>query len=431
MALTTRLDLRQTLRQTQRLGLSSRVLGALAILRLPAADLAEHLAAEAAVNPFLLPGLPAAAPLPAAEIDPEGLGAAETSWQVRLLEQIALLAVPPGVARMAARLVGELDERGWLDVPLAEIAERDGLDPAELAAGLTALQSCDPAGVGARDLDECLRLQLIDRGLPEAEARATLAELPRFARRDWAGLGRALGLDPDGVQARAALLRGLAPRPVAAPDSPVPTLLRPDLVLVRNATGPDRVEPSADHTPRPRIDAALADRARAEGFGAEMLERARALLQAVDSRGSTLMRVGEWLVRRQESALRLGPGALKPASRVECAAELGLHPSTVGRTVAGKALMADGRLWRLESLFSGPGPAEGGLAARAIAHRIAALVAAEPAGRPWSDAALAQALGAEGVDIARRTVAKYRNGLRIPPAHRRRTMRRSAPSQGG
>lgn len=422
MALTTRLDLRQT----QRLGLSARVLGALAILRLPAADLAEHLAAEAATNPFLLPGLPpASAPLPGGALDPEALGAAEPSWQAQLLGQIALLPVPPAVARMAARLVGELDDRGWLDVPLDEIAARDGLDPVALAAGLAALQSCEPAGVGARDLDECLRLQLIDRGLTEPDARATLAELPRFARRDWAGLGRVLGLDPDGVQARAALLRGLTPRPIAPPDTPAPAPLRPDLVLVRNPTGPDRVEQATDHTPRPRIDAALAARARAEGFGAELLDRALALLRAVDSRGSTLARVGEWLAHRQEAALRLGPGALKPASRVECAAALGLHPSTVGRAVAGKALMADGRLWRLETLFSGPGPTEGGPAAAAIAHRIAALIAAEPAARPLSDAALTDRLAAEGVDIARRTVAKYRSGLRIPPAHRRRAARRS------
>lgn len=421
MALTTRLELRQT----QRLGLSARVLGSLAILRLPAADLAEHLAAEAAANPFLLPGLPPGGPLAGTALDLEALGAAETSWQVQLLGQIALLPVPPAVVRMAARLVGELDDRGWLDVPLAEIAARDGLDPDDLAAGLAALQSCEPAGVGARDLDECLRLQLIDRGLTEPEARATLAELPRFARRDWVGVGRALGLDPAGAQARAALLRGLTPRPIAPPDGPAPAPLRPDLVLVRNATGPDRVEPATDHTPRPRIDAALADRARAEGFGAEMLDRALALLRAVDSRGATLVRVGAWLVNRQAAALRLGPGALRPASRAECAADLGLHPSTVGRAVAGKALMADGRLWRLESLFSAPGPTAGGPAARAIAHRLAALIAAEPPGRPLSDDALARMLGAEGVDIARRTVAKYRNGLRIPPAHRRRAARQT------
>lgn len=422
MASTPRLELRQT----QRLGLSERVLGALAVLRLPAADLAEHLAAEAAVNPFLLASPPAAGPaLPL----PEGLGAEAPSWQEGLRAQLRRMALPPEVARLAALLVAELDERGWLDVPLSEIAAREGCDPAALEAALAAVQSCEPAGVGARDLNECLQLQLVDMGLSPAEARATLDELPRFARRDRAGLMRALGLDAAGIERRLALLRRLDPDPVRGRGGPLPAPRVPDLVLVRNPTGPARAERARDHLPRARLDEALARRARAEGFGVELLERALALLRAIEDRGTTLERVGTWLVRRQEAALRLGAGALRPASRAECAAELGLHPSTVGRAVAGKALLADGRLWPLELLFSGPAGAgaEGAPAARAVAHRIAALIAAEPPARPLSDAALARALAAAGVDIARRTVAKYRNGLRIPPAHRRR----AAAGQGG
>jgi RNA polymerase sigma-54 factor len=414
------------LRTRVRLGLSARVLGALAILRLPAAELSELLAAEAAANPFLLPAAPPAGPT-AGGIDAEGLARPDPSWQQDLMLQLGRLALPPAVARAALLLVGELDSRGWLDVPLSEIAAREGLDLADLEAALAAVQSCDPPGVGARDLAECLALQLIDLGLSPAEARATVAELPRFARRDLPGLQRALGLSVEGVAARIELLRRLTPDPVGHRGAPPPAPRLPDLVLVRSLTGPDRVALAHEALPLPRLDAALAERARAEGFGADLLDRALTLLRAVESRGATLLRIGDWLVQRQAPALRDGPGALRPVSRAECAAALGLHPSTVGRAVQGKALLADGRLWPLERLF--PGPAVRGDAAgpanAAVAHRLAMLIAAEPAGRPLSDAALAARLAAEGVDIARRTVAKYRDRLRIPPAHRRRTGRRT------
>jgi RNA polymerase sigma-54 factor len=440
MALRTRLDLRQI----QRLGLSDRVLAALHILRLPAADLAEALAREAETNPFLLPGLPPPPPAPLAMAPGADaldlLAARAPDWQMDLLHQIAQRALPPGIARLAALLVGELDDRGWLDVPLADLAAQGGHDAGDLARALAVVQSCGPPGVGARDLDECLALQLVDLGLTPDQARAMLTELPRFARRDWPGLRRALGLTQAQVLARADLLRRVSPRPIAPPPGPEHHL-RPDLVLTRGPLGEVGVDLARDHLPRPAIDLALARSAQAQGFGTDLLDRARALVRAVDNRGATLLRVGQWLVQRQAPALRDGPGALRAATRADCAADLGLHPSTVGRAVAGKALMADGRLWPLARLFSTPAPgtapgtargtdpAPGGgtgdapapAAARAIAHRIAALIAAEPSARPRSDQAIAQILGTEGVDIARRTVAKYRSGLRIPAAHLRRT----------
>jgi len=422
VALRTRLELRQT----QRLGLSAGVMGALSVLRMSAAELAEALQREAETNPFLLPGLPP--PVPPGIAGAEGwideLPAAEPDWQVSLLRQLALKPLDPPVARLAAWLVGELDESGWLDTPLAELALHHRLPMDTLQAALAAIQSCEPAGVGARDMTECLALQLVDLGLDPAAARATLAELPRFARRDWAGIGRALGLSPDTARGRAALLRRLTPRPVTAAAGPS-QVLRPDLVLTRSQLGETGVELARDHLPRPTVDSALARRARAEGFGDALLDRAQAMVRAVDSRGATLLRIGAWLVRRQDRALQQGPGALRPALRAECAAELGLHPSTVGRAAAGKALLADGRLWPLARLFTTPAPGRDGNApdtpgAAAVAHRIATLIAAEDPARPLTDTALQTILATEGVDMARRTVAKYRHGLRIPSAPRRR-----------
>lgn len=446
MALRTRLDLRQI----QRLGLSTRVLASLHILRLSAADLAEALAREAETNPFLLPGLPPpmmVSPGPAQGDTLDTLAAAAPSWQEGVLRQIAQQPLAPALMRAAAMLVGELDERGWLDTPLDLIAAETGVDLSLLEQALTVVQGCDPPGVGARGREESLSLQLTDMGLSLSDARATLAELPLFARRDWPVLARKLGLNVDQVMARAALLRRVSPDPVSGATGPVP-VLRPDLVVIRDGLGAPSVALATDHVPRPTIDLKLVrqigaapEGKPADGFGGDLLERARAMVRAVESRAGTLLKIGQWLVQRQDAALRQGPGFLRAASRIDCARDLGLHPSTVGRAVAGKALQADGKVWPLSALFSAPAPGTaagpkagiapgmGGqgvqppppAAARAIAHRIAVLIAAEPAARPRSDGEIVQILGAEGVDIARRTVAKYRSGLRIPPAHLRRT----------
>jgi len=460
----TRLGLAQ--RQTQRLGLSQGVLTALGVLRMSADELADALLREAEVNPFLRPGLPPPAPpsrpLPAAGgagadpgTDPgdgsDRIAAAGPDWQQDLIQQITLRSLPAGIAALAVALVGELDERGWLDTPLEAIAADWGQDPASLAAALAVVQGCEPAGIGARDLTECLTLQLVAQGLAADVARATLAELPRFARRDWPGIARALGISQAEARRRGARLAGLSPRPVADRDgAAAPVMaLRPDLELIRHPDGRTSVAPARGHVPRPGLDAALARQARAQGFGPDLLARAQAMIAAVERRADTLVRIGTWLVSRQAAALappqppgsipgagpgspplaatdRLhGPAALVGARQVDCAADLGLHPATVSRAVAGKALLVDGRLWPLARLFTPPAPGrDAGAAAApgaaAVAHRIAALIAAEDPRRPLSDTALQRMLTLEGVDMARRTVAKYRDGLRIPPAPRRR-----------
>lgn len=446
MATTPRLDLRQ--RQTQRLGLSAQVLTGLAVLKMSGIELAEALSREAEENPFLLPGLPpprtaGAGAMRAADDDATArIAARPPDWQMALLEQIGLLALPPDIAALARALVAELDARGRLDSDLGSLAARWKVRPETLEAALAALQGCEPAGVGARGLTECLALQLTAFGMAPADALATLAEMTRFGRRDWDGAARALGITRQEATQRAALLRRLSPDPVGhLRDEAAPTL-RPDLILVRAADGTPGVQLARDDLPQPALDAALVSRAAAQGFGTALLARAQAMIRAVEGRHATLLRIGTWLVRRQAAALSEGAGALRPALRRDCAAALGLHPATVGRAVAGKALLADGRLWPLSRLFTRAAPgamgqmpvignsealyhdagvaADESPAAAAIAHRIARLIAQENPKQPLSDDRLQRILANEGVDMARRTVTKYRNGLRIPAAHLRR-----------
>jgi RNA polymerase sigma-54 factor len=415
---------RLDLRQTQRLALTPLMRVSLSILRMAPPELCEEIAREAERNPFLRHAPPRnRAPrgaAPAAGLSEPA--ARETSFQESLRVQLAQMELPAATEALALVLVGELREDGILDVTLDELATELDAPLPELERALAAVQLCEPAGVGARDLGECLSLQLVDLGLPAADAAATVAAMALFAARDWKAIGRRLGIERAEAERRAALLRRLSPRPVRASDT-APVLSQPDLIVTRDALGALAVQVNGRHLPQIGLDPALMARTHAEGFAPELLERARALVAAFEQRGRTLRRIGEWLIHHQAGFFLRGPEALRPATRARLAADLGLHPATVGRAIAGKAIDVDGRLWPLARLFSPALPGPGGeVSAQAVQRRILALVAAEPPGRPLSDAALADTLRAEGVDIARRTVAKYRQGLRIPATATRRRL---------
>lgn len=415
MTLAPRLELRL---QT-RLALTPDLRLRLALLRMGAAELDEALAREAAENPFLR-HQPRATP--GGVLAPEALLAAPgPSLDEDLRAQLGLMGLEPGVRRLAERLIGELDDEGFLAPEVLDTLPRDTGPRA-----LEALQSCEPTGIGARSVAECLALQLVDRGLTPDQAQATVAQLAAFARHDWAEAGRALGLDAQGVQARAALLRGLSPRPALPEHAPL-ALLRPDLRLVRDSHGGITLVPDARSRPRVVLDAAMQRRARTERFGAELMARAQAVVAALEQRESTLARIGNWLAIHQreffQPGSRGGPRALVPARQVDLAAALDLHPSTISRALAGKAVEVDGRLWLLTAFFPAAlAGAAGPVSARAVQQRIAEMIRAESADQPLSDDALAAKLHGEGVDIARRTVAKYRQGLRIPPSSTRRRL---------
>lgn len=417
---------RLELRLQQRLGLTPEVRLRLSMLRMAPGDLDEALAQEAAANPFLRHRPRARLVLAAAEV----LAAEPPALHEDLRGQLAMMRLPVPVARLAQALVAELTEDGLLAVDLPAFADARGVTPELAEAALTALQACDPPGIGARDAAECLRLQLVDCGLSADQAAATLAQLPALARQDWAGAGAALGLDPAATQARAALLRGLSPRPVLAP-SQAAQALEPDLRAIRSPDGTVQVAPDSRTLPRLTLDAGMIRRAGAEGFGAEHLARAQAVMAALEQRQTTLARIGDWLARRQPAFFDQGPGALAPASQRDLAAALGLHPSTISRALAGKAVDVDGRLWPLAVFFSRALPAEGGaVSSRAVQKRLAEMVRAEDPAAPLSDDAIAEKLRQQGVDIARRTVAKYRQGLRIPPSSTRRRLAALRPTAG-
>ena len=331
-------------------------------------------------------------------------------------------------------LVDAIDEDGYLRDDLEAIAAglRPGIDAGldDVLQVLHRIQQFDPVGVGARDLGECLRLQLRalaedtpGRELAMAVTAGVLARLPRIGID---GLCQELDCTRDQAEAAVHLLRSLDPRPGAQHgELPAGTYVIPDCVIWRQQ-GLWRVALAAGATPRITIQrdyeqmirhAAASDADYLRG----RLQEARWLLKGLEARADTLLRVVRCLVREQAGFLEFGDQALHPLTLRTVAAELGLHESTVSRAIARKYVRTPRGTIPLRDFFaSGIDTGNGGSASStAIQDMIRKLVEAEDPRKPLSDARLADTLKSGGVPVARRTVAKYREALQIPASHER------------
>jgi RNA polymerase sigma-54 factor len=236
-----------------------------------------------------------------------------------------------------------------------------------------------------------------------------LDRLPLVAQGDIDRLAREAGVSPEAVRLRIGALRAYDPKPGARFEPMAAPIREPDLIAER---GPDGWTVALNRSALPAV--ALAERPMGKGRA-----EARSLVRMVEGRNATLLAVGQEVLQRQESALDHGPEALVPMTMADVAGALALHESTVSRVVAGTAVDTPRGTWWLRSLFTRAAQ-EGGPAAGALRERLARLVAAEDPMAPLSDAALAEVLANGGAPIARRTVAKYRALLNLPPAYRRR-----------
>ncbi|WP_102225843.1 RNA polymerase factor sigma-54 [Acidimangrovimonas sediminis] len=415
---------------TQRLGIAQQpglaltpgMRQSLQILAMPPLDLAQVIAREAGSNPFLRVTPPSRGGLSAYDIALETV-AARPSLGEGLRRQLGQMSLPGDVHAVAIYLTGALRDDGYLDATDAELIEETG-QPAELVAeAIAALQRCEPAGVGARDLAECLALQLADKGVAPDLAAQVVAHLDLFAQDDWTALSRRLGVPVTEVKALDAALRSVSPHPVDGGETSAMPLV-PDLVVDRGPDGGLAVRLAEGVMPALRLDSALLARVPDvhDPFVAAARARAEALIRAVGQRGETLLRIGGRLVADQHLFFTRGPENLAPLSRRKLADELGLHPSTLGRAVAGKVLMSGGALYPLSLFFPSGLPAGRGgrVSSHAVKIAIRRMVEHEPATTPLSDAAIRARLNADGIDITRRCVAKYRESMRIPSSFERR-----------
>lgn len=408
--------------QGLRTGMAATLRTSLAVLKMPAESLLDDIAREAGENPCLVADWPARpVAFPAAEAI-----AAREGVLAGLSHQIGMQRLAPAERRAALHLAGELRDDGFLDVPLSDIAAQSGLAPADLLAGLRAIQRCEPAGIGARDLPEYVALRLADAGLPAGTATAAAQCLEDFAEGRWARLGRTLGLPRAELERIAALLRRIGARPRDADGTaPDPAIRLPELVVSTDARGRLAVGLSEAGFPRLRTVRPAATDAGAPI--AAMARRAERFVADIARRRATLLRIGQRLIADQETWFLTDPPTLAPVTRAEAALALGIHPSTLGRAIHAKSLIWNGRVLPLAMFFPRAVPAaEGALSTFEVQRRIRAAIRAEDPLAPLPDAGICDLLRKEGVDISRRTVAKYRKCMRIPTVYGRR--RRKAPS---
>ncbi len=411
----------------QRLALSPHMRAAISVLRMPTATLLEDIAREAAENPFLVVDSPRTAGGNSAYDYALATAEAPESLHDKLAHQLAVQRLDAAAEAAAAFLIGELREDGYLDVSLEELAETTGAPFAILEAGLRALQRCDPPGIGARDLPECLALQLVDTGVAEDSARAITSHLEDFAEARWAQLGQVLHLPANELARIADLLRSFPSKPIQSDDA-APIALIPE---IRIDCRQDRVEARLNSATLPSVSVLTTDRASLDTDEMKgLFERAAAFSDAISARLATLLRIASVVAEKQKVFFLNGHEKIAPLTRGEIAEMLQLHPSTVGRAIAGKALTADGRVYAFGHFFPRALVTHGGgVSSFDIQRRIRFLVEREDSSAPLADAEIQTQLQNEGVDIARRTVAKYRKCLRIPSSFARRS--RKLLAKGG
>lgn len=389
--------------------------------------LEEVIAEAAADNPFLIykpfeGGASAAQGATPYELALQTV-AARPSLGEHLSGQIALMDLSPAVDDAARRLAYDLDESGFFtQTDVAALAEEHGLSKAVAGLAVQAIQSCEPTGVGVFSLMQCIQLQLTESGLPPQRVQLVLAGLPYFSKGQTELIGPALGLTSGEAAEIVALVRSLDPAPGRAFDMAEPVVRVPELLVTEDEAAGLRVELVNDNGPRLKLDKALAQ-ARGEKLAAHLAE-ARALISAVRYRGKTLLAVGKAVADAQAAFFTGRSDALAPLTRTAISDQLGLHKSTVGRAISGKTLIWRGRIIELDSLFpaalgTGSNPATSSHTAQLAISR---LVAAEAPGAVLSDEQICCKLKQDGVDISRRTVAKYRKCLNIPPSSKRRRL---------
>lgn len=373
------------------------------------------------------------------ERDYPQLAAARKSLREHLTEQLAGLQCTPRDRALVQTLIDALDDDGFLDSSLEEIAAlmpaELAIEPEELSTALKLLQSLDPVGVGARDLRESLLLQ-IDRGdaarnrLPATVrvARAIVDEhLEALAAHDFGRLRRALHCDDDALRDAQALIRRLEPRPGAAFGGGEAGYVIPD-VIVRHGRNGWVATLNPDVVPKLRINDAYAQilkRNRGGNGGlAGQLQEARWLIKNVQQRLDTILRVAQAIVDRQRAYFSHGAVAMRPLVLREIADVLGLHESTVSRVTTQKYMLTPFGIVELKYFFGSHVATDSGGAASSTAIRalMKELFAGEDPARPLSDGHVAELLAEQGFVVARRTVAKYREALRIPPLAQRRAL---------
>jgi RNA polymerase sigma-54 factor len=347
-----------------------------------------------------------------------------------LQEQIGADLPDPADRVIALQLLDQLDEAGYLRGGLDDAARLLGCPPARVAQVLARLQEFDPPGVFARDLAECLALQLRDRNRLDPAMRCLVDNLPLLASRSAAALMRLCGVDAEDLAEMVAEIKSLDPRPGLAFDPPLAQPVVPDIIM--RAQMPDGwvIELNSDTLPRVLVDnryyARISRSAKSKGeleYLADRLHAANWLVKSLHQRATTILKVASEIVRQQDGFFRRGVQALRPLILRDIADAIGMHESTVSRVTSNKYIATPRGLFELKYFFtSAIAASRGGQShsAEAVRFRIRGLIDGESSDDTLSDEKIVELLQCDGIDIARRTVAKYREAMRIPSSVQRR-----------
>lgn len=346
----------------------------------------------------------------------------------RLAEQLVADVRDPELRALAVRLVDLVDEAGYLRESDEELAALLRAPVASIAAARAALQRCEPTGVGARDLAECLALQLAERDRLDPAMRALLSRLDLVARADFRRLSKLCRVEREDLEEMIAELRSLDPRPGLRFAPEEPCLMLPDLIVRREGHASWRIELNPAAFPKVVVDRAyyseltsLTLDPESRRFIDTRIQEAGWLVRALRQRARTILRVGRAIFVRQRAFLEHGAAALAPLVLREVAAAVGLHESTVSRAIAGKSVATPHGTFALRYFFTARiASDEGDHGAEAIRVRIRRLLEQETGGSVLSDDQIVKLLAAEGIRLARRTVAKYREAMGIPSSVERR-----------
>ncbi len=353
--------------------------------------------------------------------------------------QLELAHLPPDAIAIGRALIDAINDDGYLTETVEAIAEAVGrdlpVDAARVSAVLAVIQQFEPAGVGARSVAECIELQLgqLDPATPGLATARTLAHrhLELVADQQFSLLQRQMHCSSEELDGALALVRSCHPRPGTAFQSLRTEYVVPDVYARRTPQGwVVELNPSA--LPKVRLNESYVNmitRAPDHAVLRTQLQEARWLLRSLEIRNETMLRVARSIVERQQAFLDSGEESMQPMILRDVAEAVEMHESTISRVTTGKYLHTPRGVFEFRFFFSSQVAGEdgSGVSSTAIRAKIRKLIAQEPPEKPLSDHQIAELLSGDGISVARRTVAKYREALGIPPSSERRTNRRKTP----
>ncbi|MFZ0488159.1 MAG: RNA polymerase factor sigma-54 [Arenicellales bacterium] len=370
----------------------------------------------------------------AAAFDIDQRNSTPPSLKDHLTEQMSLTPFSQTDQEIAAAIIDSINDDGYLTCDLEEIAQSIDAqaDIDEIEAVLHQIQNYDPVGVGARSLQECLCVQLhqLDSKTESLGLARRIVEdhLECLGTRDLAQLRKRTNSSESQIRKAIDLIQGLNPRPGTSIASSTPDYVIPDILVSQDHNG-WRIELNPEALPRIRVNELYSEiakdrRATDHQYIQNQLQEARWFVKSLENRNDTLLRVATAIVKRQQEFLEQGETAMKPMVLNDISNALDLHESTISRATTNKYMLTPRGVFELKYFFSaGLSTSSGDVtSSTAIQWRIRKLINEEPSDKPYSDSKLTQLLNQDGINVARRTVAKYREGLNIPPSSRRKSL---------